>query len=271
MHYSARNGVRVAYWTSGTGPAIILSHGFGASSHMFKPNAAALAGAHTVIGWDLRGHGASDYPEDASAYSLSASIDDMVAILDEVGVERAVVGGHSLGGYLSLRFALEHPERTSALVLIGTGPGFRNDDAREGWNQMAESYAVSLIERGLDGLPGSAELTADVHRDASGLIHAARGILTQHDSLVLDSLPSIDVPTLVVVGEKDKPFVGGSNYMASKIPHAELVVIPGAGHAPNMTHAVSVRRGDGVVPAQSQIAKARTGNVPNERTFGGTA
>ena len=65
------------------------------------------------------------------------------------------------------------------------------------------------------------------------------GILTQHDSLVLDSLPRIDVPTLVVVGEKDKPFVGGSNYMASKIPHAELVVIPGAGHAPNMTHAAA--------------------------------
>ena len=102
---------------------------------------------------------------------------------------------------------------------------------------MAESYAVSLIERGLDGLPGSAELTADVHRDASGLIHAG-GILTQHDSLVLDSLPSIDVPTLVVVGEKDKPFVGGSNYMASKIPHAELVVIP-ARATPNMTHAAA--------------------------------
>ena len=95
---------------------------------------------------------------------------------------------------------------------------------------------ASLIERGLDGLPGSTELARGcAPRHESGLIHAARGILTQHDSLVLDSLPSIDVPTLVVVGEKDKPFVGVRIH-GEQDTHAELVVIP-ARHAPNMTHA----------------------------------
>jgi len=231
-----RDGVQIAYWVTGGGPAVILTHGFGASSHMFKANAAALADINAVIAWDLRGHGASGYPDDASAYSLTASIDDMTAVLDEVGVEQLVVGGHSLGGYLSLLFALAHPERTRALVLIGTGPGFRNDQARDRWNRMAEGYAQSLVEHGLAGLPGSAELTADVHRDANGLIHAARGILTQHDSRVLDALPTIDVPALVIVGQQDMPFIGGSNYMATKIPRAELVVIAGAGHAPNVTH-----------------------------------
>jgi pimeloyl-ACP methyl ester carboxylesterase len=234
-----RGDVRIAYWTAGDGPVVILSHGFGASSHMFKANAPAIAATHTLIAWDMRGHGASDYPQDAAEYTIDASVGDVAAILDDVGIERAVIGGHSLGGYLSLRFALEHPERTRALILIGTGPGFRKQEAREEWNRMAERYAESLSARGLDGLPGSAELTAGVHRDASGLIHAARGILSQHDSRVLDSLGDIDVPALVIVGDKDDVFMPGSMYMASKLPNAELVTIAGAGHAPNITHALA--------------------------------
>ena len=66
----------------------------------------------------------------------------MLAILDDVGAERAVVLGHSLGGYLSLELAIAHPERTAALVLVDTGPGYRNDAARDGWNEMAERYAA---------------------------------------------------------------------------------------------------------------------------------
>ena len=237
MQYVDRNGVRVVYRRAGTGPFVLLTHGYGASSHMFNSNAGALADCCTIVAWDLRGHGASDYPTDAAEYTREKSIDDMVAILDDVGADRAVIGGHSLGGYLSLLFALEHPERTEGLVLIGTGPGFRKAEGREQWNQMAERYATSLTKHGLAGLPGSAELTAEVHRDAGGLVFAARGILTQHDSRVIDSLADIDVPALVVIGENDEVFMPGSVYMAEKLPCADLVVIPGAGHAPNVTHA----------------------------------
>ena len=146
------------------------------------------------------------------------------------------VGGHSLGGYLSLAFHLAHPERVKALVLIDTGPGYRSPDGRAQWNRMVEGYADDLDERGLDALAGSGELLASVHRGASGLVLAARRVLTQSDASVVDSLPSIAVPVLVIVGENDKPFLAGSSYMADKIPDATLVVIPGAGHAPNITH-----------------------------------
>jgi pimeloyl-ACP methyl ester carboxylesterase len=237
VEFVGRNGVRVAYRKGGTGPFVLLTHGYGASSHMFDSNAAALADCRTVVAWDLRGHGATDSPADPAAYTREASIADMAAILDDVGADRAVVGGHSLGGYLSLLFALEHPERTDGLVLIDTGPGFRKAEGRAKWNQIAERYAVSLTKHGLAGLPGSAELTADVHRDASGLILAARGILSQHDSRVIDSLADIEVPALVIIGEDDEMFMPGSLYMAEKLPNGDLVVIPGAGHAPNMTHA----------------------------------
>jgi pimeloyl-ACP methyl ester carboxylesterase len=76
--------------------------------------------------------------------------------------------------------------------------------------------------------------TARYHRSAQGLAHAARGMLAQFDARIIDHLPEIRVPTLVIVGERDEPFIGASEYMAAKIPGARLEVIPGAGHAANL-------------------------------------
>jgi pimeloyl-ACP methyl ester carboxylesterase len=233
-----RDGVSLHYDINGNGPrALLLSHGWGASSRMFAPNIEALAERHTVITWDLRGHGRSDYPTDPAAYSTPLAVADMAALLDEVGRERAVLGGHSLGGYLSLELAVAHPELVAALVLIDTGPGFRKDDARDQWNAGAERYATKLDERGLAGLAAGPEQGLDQHRDATGLAHSARGILVQHDSHVLDALPAIAVPALVLVGGEDEQFLPGARYMAAKIPGATLVEIAGAAHAPNVTHA----------------------------------
>ena len=229
-----RDGVHVHYEVAGHGPVLLLTHGFTASGHMFAGNVPALAAHHTVITWDMRGHGRSDSPTALDAYSPELSVGDMAAILDAVGVERAVIAGHSLGGFLSLAFHLAHPQRVAGLVLIDTGPGYRSDRSRAGWNRMAEQYAVDFEQRGLDALGGSAEVDASVHRDASGLIRTARRVLAQRDAAVLESLPTIAVPTLVIVGEDDTAFLDGSRYMAAKIPGARLEVIQGAGHAPNI-------------------------------------
>jgi pimeloyl-ACP methyl ester carboxylesterase len=225
----------IHYQVTGTGsPALLLSHGFGATSAMFAANLPAIATRHQVITWDLRGHGSSDYPADSACYRPEAALDDMAALLTHSGQRRAVLGGHSLGGYLSLDFALRFPDRVAGLVLIDTGPGFRNDEAREGWNRRAEGTAARLAERGLAAMGSSAELHGNEHRDASGLIQAAMHTLTQRDSHVLEGLPTIAVPTLVVVGSDDTPFLAAADYMAAKIPQARKVVIPGAGHAPNV-------------------------------------
>ena len=232
-----RDGVGIHYEVVGTGPrTVLLSHGWAASSRMFAANAAALAERHTVLTWDQRGHGRSDYPSDPAAYSTPLAVADMAALLDAVGAERAVIAGHSLGGYLSLELLLAHPARVEALVLIDTGPGYRNDEAREAWNAMAERFAARLDARGLDGLPGGQEQRGDEHRNATGLSAAARGVLIQHDGRVLESLSSIAVPTLILVGSADEPFLPGSRYMAARIPGAQLVEVAGAGHAPNLSH-----------------------------------
>ena len=148
---------------------------------------------------------------------------------------QAIVGGLSLGGYMSLAFYRSHPERVRALLIIDTGPGFKKDEAREAWNKRALDNADRFDREGLAVLKTlSAERANVAHRDASGLAHAARGMLTQRDAGVIETLPHIKVPSLVVVGADDTPFLAASDYMAAKIPGARKVVIPAAGHAANI-------------------------------------
>ena len=231
MPYLTReDGVRIYYDAVGEGDEtpLVLSHGFGESTQMWAANVSALAANRRVITWDLRGHGRSDSPEQQDLYSAEASVADLAALLDETGTTRAVVGGLSLGGYLSLRFYQAHSRRTEALILCDTGPGFRNDQAREEWNARARAQADRIDREGLPA-PDAAQ-----HKSAAGVARAARGILTQHDATVIESLPSITVPTLVLVGSRDTPFLGAASYLAAKIPAAKHVLIDGAGHLSNL-------------------------------------
>lgn len=230
-----RDGVELYYEVHGAGPALILSHGYSATSQMWRGQIEALAKHYKLIIWDMRGHGQSDYPADDGAYSEAATVADMAALLDTADAPSAIVGGLSLGGYMSLAFHLAHPHRVRALLIIDTGPGYRNDEAREGWNKNALRTAARYESEGLGRLAqGSPEMRASVHRSADGLVRAARGMLTQKDGRVIASLPTIAVPSLVVVGANDTPFLAASDYMAAKIPGARKAVIPGAGHASNI-------------------------------------
>ena len=230
-----RELVKLYYEVHGEGPTLILTHGYSATSQMWAGQIDALAPHFKVVAWDMRGHGQSDYPDDQAAYSEAATVADMAALLDAVGAKEAVVGGLSLGGYMSLAFHATHPERTRALLIIDTGPGYKNDQARDGWNANAIGRAERYEAEGFGDLSkASAEVRLARHRDASGLARAARGMLTQKNARVIESLPSIAVPSLVVVGADDTPFLAASDYMAAKIPGAKKVVIPGAGHSANI-------------------------------------
>jgi pimeloyl-ACP methyl ester carboxylesterase len=238
-----RDGVEIYYEVHGEGPVILLSHGYSSTSGMWKGQIEALSANHRLVIWDMRGHGDSDYPDDQAAYSEEATVADMAALLDEVGADKAIIGGLSLGGYMSLAFNRAHPERVAALLIIDTGPGYRNDEAREGWNQNAIKRAERLERDGLGNLANaSAEVRTVRHRSADGLAKAARGMLTQRDAGVMNSLPSVAVPSLIVVGADDTPFLAASDYMAAKIPGAKKVVIPAAGHAANIDQPAAFNR-----------------------------
>jgi pimeloyl-ACP methyl ester carboxylesterase len=235
MPYLTReDGVRIYYETTGAGdaPPLILSHGFGSSSQMWSPNVGAFAANanRQVVTWDLRGHGRSDSPEQQELYTAEASVADLTALLDELEATQAVLCGLSLGGYLSLRFYQAYPDRVAALILCDTGPGYRNEQARDEWNARARAQADRLDR---DGLPALGK-DAPHHSSAAGVARAARGILTQRDGTVIESLPAITVPTLVLVGSRDTPFLGAASYLAAKIPGAKHVLIDGAGHLSNL-------------------------------------
>ena len=229
-----RNGVNVYYEVHGSGPAVLLTHGFSATAEMWNANMAVLSQRYKWILWDMRGHGRSDSPNDTARYSEELIVGDMAALLDACGEKRAVIAGHSLGGYMSLAFHLAHPERVKALILLDTGPGYKKDDARAGWNKRAEAMAKNFEAKGLEALGRSAEVMACTHRSAQGLALAARGMLAQRDGRIINSLETIKVPTLIGVGSKDEAYFAASDYMTSKISGATKIVIPEAGHAPNI-------------------------------------
>jgi pimeloyl-ACP methyl ester carboxylesterase len=231
-----RDGVQIAYDVV-PGPAgatpLLLTHGYGASRAMWGPNLAALAARRTVVTWDMRGHGQTESPQDAQLYSHEHTVCDMAAVLDACHIRQAAIGGLSLGGFMSLDFYRTHPDRVRCLLLFDTGPGFRKDASRQAWNDYAHRTAERLERDGTAALSSSPEV-ARTTANTAGLARAARGMLVQQDALVIRSLPDIAVPTLVLVGAGDTNFLAAADYMASAIPHAEKVIVPGAGHAANI-------------------------------------
>ena len=151
-----RDGVNIYYEVHGSGPPLLLTHGYSSTSAMWQGQIEALSKHHTLILWDMRGHGKSDYPDDPLAYSEALTVGDIAALVDTVGATSAIVGGLSLGGYMSLAFYRAHPERVRALLIIDTGPGFKKDEARDAWNKRAHETGDRFEREGLEVLKSSA-------------------------------------------------------------------------------------------------------------------
>jgi pimeloyl-ACP methyl ester carboxylesterase len=249
-------GVRLRVAEAGAeGSPLLLVHGFTGVKEDFGTVLERLAamGAHAVA-FDHRGHGASEHPGAAGAYSLELLAADAVAVADSLGWGRFDLLGHSMGGMVAQLVALAHPERIRRLVLMdtGAGPVGRID---EDWIDGAEAI---VKEGGMAGLaaafappdpddPGG-DTPADRRLRAAdpayrawcdrkfletspvALIELGRAMRRQADRL--GALANLAVPTLVLVGEQDEPFLADSERMAGTIPGARLVVIPDAGHCP---------------------------------------
>src|SRR3954469_8913277 len=166
-----RDGINIHYEVHGDGPPLILTHGYSSTSSMWEGQIAAFSRHHKLVLWDMRGHGQSDYPDDPAAYSEALTVADIAALLDAVGASSAIVGGLSLGGYMSLAFYRAHPERVRALLIIDTGPGLKKGGARGAWHQHPHQTGERFERDGLSGL--SSERLDVTHRDALVLARAA--------------------------------------------------------------------------------------------------
>lgn len=198
---------------TGEGQPIVLSHGVGSDTTVWDALAANLSADHLLAAWDQPGHGTSAALDDPTGYGPGLAYDSLVRVA--APYERVVLLGHSLGGYLSARYAIDHPERVAALILIATGPGFRSPDAREKWNKDVRRMAEKQ---------GRPETLVGLHEDAH----------------VMDHLGEIACPTLVIVGSEDAAFLGATDYIERKIAGSERVTIADAGHMVPSTHGAAI-------------------------------
>lgn len=245
------NGVRLYYESTGGGYPVVFLHGFAGTTNMWKPQVAPLSQRYRFIVYDARGHGQSESPPSADQYSADIIVEDLYELLRALKVERAVVGGLSMGGYESLRFYLRHPEVVTALLLMDTGPGYRNPARMAEWNKQQEERAQLLEKQGIRSFaddPGTRSLDSYTPRElmlrqnAAGLAHMARRAVSMHDSFVIERLGEVRVPTLVLVGDRDAPFLQAADYMATAIPGAHKAIIPNAGHASNIDNPEAFNR-----------------------------
>lgn len=250
MRMTMDDGVALEITDTGSGPGLLLVHGFGGAKEDFADHVEVLGTSHRVVTFDHRGHGDSDKPSDASAYSLDRMAADVVAVADGMGFDTFRLLGHSMGGMVSRRVVLAHAQRIEALVLMDTSPGPIPDLDP----QLTELAAGIMLEQGkgvlkplldeagtlespahLRVLAERPELVAYEERNwqvLSPVMWATmlREIVHQPDQLAL--LGGVHAPTLVIVGEQDTPFFDVSRDMAGVVPGAELVVVRDAGHSP---------------------------------------
>ena len=249
------DGYAVHAEAHGEGLPVVLSCGLCTTAVNWQPQIEPFvaAGLRLVL-WDFRGHGRSDAPDDPDAYHLDRVVDDLLRVLDWAAPNTpAIVGGLSFGGLASLHLALRRPERVRALLLVDTGPGFKNPEAQARWEAQVERTASFAERKGMRAFVESraaatmvglhperpaARAAADAiaAQQPHGIAHFARRVAGPA-SPVIDELSEIAQPALVVVGEKDDAYLRASEVLTKRLPEAERVVIPGAGHVANLDEA----------------------------------
>jgi 3-oxoadipate enol-lactonase len=213
---------------TGTGePAVVFTHGLAASGQTWAAQVAALAPRHRVLTWDLRGHGRSDpAPAPCTIAELAA---DLVSVLDRAGVARAVVVGHSAGGVVAMRAALDHAERVAGLVLVGTASEC-NDRSRAFYEELAEIAGTRGMDPVRRRLGVNAEQARQAPVDAATFAHVARAMASLNAAPLTPRLGEIRCPAHMIVGDKDFLGAGGSVKLQRGIAGAGLTIVPGRGH-----------------------------------------
>lgn len=202
----------------GAGDPLVFLHGMGTSAATWDRCMDLLADRFTVVAPDLLGHGSSPVPDEPEEYTRDRTLVDLDDILADLE-QPPVLVGHSLGGYLALAYAATRPGAVRGIVVLNTGPGYRDDAKREEWNARSRRNA---------------------HR--FGVPEQVTTMNLQEDSVVMDRLAEMTTPTLVLAGGDDRPeYTGAGQYLERKMPDARLVVVEGGGHSMHEdTHATDV-------------------------------
>lgn len=233
---------------------LVLIHAFPLNHTLWNPQVQALSAKHRVISYDIRGHGESDVGD--GQYTIELFVDDLIDLLDRLKIEKTILCGLSMGGYIALRALERHPERFSALVLCDTRSEADSNEAK-----IKRSAGLRLLKE--KGVPFFAEefvkqaFAPGTFKTNPGVVQTVKEMILKNPPLGIggallalasrtdttESLKQIKIPTLVLVGEKDQitppPVVLA---MKEKIPDAQMHVIPQAGHFSNFENPAEFNR-----------------------------
>ncbi len=248
------NGVEIYYQVAGEGYPLVMAHEFAGDITSWEPQVNYFSRRYRVITYCHRGYPPSEVPNDPEAYSQDLQVEDLYRLLQYLGIEQAHIGGLSMGGTLTVGFAIAHPEMCRSLVIASAGAGSDSGDRERlvaSWQSLSESMMTEGMEKFADGYARGAERLQFLRKDPVGwakfhaglAAHSAlgssltfRGVQMKRKTIyqLEGELQNIRIPTLVMIGDEDGPCVDPAIFMKRNIPGAGLAVFPQAGHTINL-------------------------------------
>lgn len=253
------NGVTLAYEEYGEGFPLIWCHDYSGSMRTWKPQISYFARRYRVIVYNARGYPPSEVPQDPEAYSQEQSLEDLRELMRQLGIDQAYVGGISMGGGLSVVFALKYPQQTKAIIVASAGSGSGDPET---FRATQRSNAAELEQRGMDLLrarvltmqpqmkwknPVAWQEHIDQYLEHSpqGLAFTSRGVQGKRPSLYdfEEDLKKLTVPALVLIGDEDEPCREPGLFLRRVLPNSGLLVLPRTGHLTNQEEPEAFNRG----------------------------
>ena len=253
-HAKTRDGVNLYFEETGTGAPIVFVHEFAGDHRSWEPQIRFFSRYYRCITYGARGYPPSDVPSDPNAYSQQHARDDVIAVMDHLGIAKAHVVGLSMGGFATVHVGITYPQRALSLVVAGCGYGsepsqkaqFRNESEevarhieQEGGKYLAEKYSIGPARVQLQNKDPRAwrEFANQLAQHSpTGSALTQRGVQAQRPSLweLKDSIAKIDVPTLILTGDEDEACLEASLFLKRQIQTSALVVLPRTGHTLNI-------------------------------------
>ena len=243
-----REDVRLSYFVEGEGPPITLLHGFTQSGRSWREVISKMPAGWKWIVPDLRGHGETQ-TRHGSRCSMDACMEDLLALWDDLGVERTHLAGYSMGGRLALHVAARRPDRVLSLLTIGAHAGLE-EDAREGRRRGDEGLAERIEKEGIEAFVdywGALPLFAGLQRrgpsyvaqvraerlqnHVAGLACSLRGMGAGTMEPVWNELGHVTFPCTFVAGQQDHGYVASARRLAATVRNGKFEIVPRAGHA----------------------------------------
>lgn len=244
-----RQGARIFFEVSGSGPTVLLLHGFTGSGSALSDLVEALSPGFTCVAMDLLGHGGSDSPRDPERYRLQELAQDALAVADSLGPGQFGLFGYSLGGRVAMRLALLHPGRIARIAIESASPGIEDAKERAARRRADEWLADEIEKRGTvwftdhwqsiplfrsqERLPQpvrEAQRRRRLRQSPEGLAMSLRGAGTGRDPDVWGRVADLPRPLLLLAGGEDEKYTAIARRMSDLHPAAELHIVPGVGH-----------------------------------------